>query len=75
MSSAQDAETGAAFVNTRKAIPIHQTLEEFGHKQGPTPIQLDNKTAVHILNDTMVQRRSKPMDMRFYWLKCRQIQA
>ena len=74
MSSAQEAETGAAFVNTRKAIPMRQTLEELGHNQGPTPIQLDNKTAVGILTDTMVQRRSKPMDMRFYWLKCREIQ-
>ena len=53
---------------------MRQTLEELGHNQGPTPIQLDNKTAVGILTDTMVQRRSKPMDMRFYWLKCREIQ-
>ena len=44
MSSAQEAETGAAFVNTRKAIPMRQTLEELGHNQGPTPIQLDKKT-------------------------------
>ena len=38
-----------------------------GRKQGPTPIQFDNKCAVGILTDTVVQRRSKAMDMRFYW--------
>ena len=74
MSSAQEAETGAAFLNTREAIPIKDTLEELGHPQGPIPIQLDNKCAVGIINDTMTQRRSKPMDMRFYWLKDREIQ-
>ena len=74
MSSAQEAETGAAFINARKAIAMRTTLEELGHPQGPTPIQLDNKTAVGILTDTMVQKRSKPMDMRFYWLKCRERQ-
>ena len=56
MSSAQEAETSAAFINARAAVPIHQTLEELGHPQGPTPIQLDNKTVVRILTDKMVQR-------------------
>ena len=38
MSLAQEVETGAAFVNSCKAIPIRTTLEVLGHKQGPTPI-------------------------------------
>ena len=42
-----------------------------GHPQGPTPIQFDNKCATGILTDTVVQRRSKAMDMRFYWLRDR----
>ena len=74
MSSAQEAETGAAFINARKAIPIRSTLEVLGHPQGPTPLQLDNKTSVGILPDTMIQCRSKPMEMRCYWLKCRERQ-
>ena len=32
MSSAQEAETGAAFINTREAVPICTTLEELGHQ-------------------------------------------
>ena len=74
MSSTQEAETGAAFINTCEAVPICTNLEELGHKQGHTPIQLDNKCAVGIINDTMQQKRSKAMDMRFYWLKNRETQ-
>ena len=71
MSSVQESETGSGFINAKDAIPMRTTLEEMGRKQGPTPIQFDNKCAVGILTDTMCQRRSKAMDMRFYWLRDR----
>ena len=74
MSSAQEAETGMGFLNARDAVPIRQTLTEMGHPQGPTPIQFDNIVATGIMNDTVTQRRSKAMDMRFYWLKDRAAQ-
>ena len=71
MSSAQESETGAGFNNARDAIPIKNAAIELGHQQGPTPIQFDNKCAVGILTDTVKQKRSKAMDMRFYWLRDR----
>ena len=71
MSSAQEAETGAGFVNAREAIPIRNALIEMGHPQGPTPVQFDNRVANDILNDDVNQKRSKAMDMRFYWLRDR----
>ena len=74
MSSAQEAETGMGFLNARDAVPIRQTLQEMGHPQGPTPIQFDNIVATGVINDTVTQRRSKAMDMRFYWLKDRAAQ-
>ena len=74
MSSAAEAETGMGFLNARDAIPIRQTLQEMGHPQGPTPIQFDNIVATGIINDTVTQRRSKAMDMRFYWLRDRAAQ-
>jgi hypothetical protein len=37
----------------------------------PTPVATDNTTAVGIANDTIQQRRSKAMDMRFYWVRDR----
>ena len=42
-----------------------------GHKQPATPIQTDNITAHGILNGTIEQKRSKCIDMKFYWLKDR----
>ncbi len=74
MSSAQEAETGMGYINAKDACEQRLTLEALGHPQGPTPIQFDNKAAVGILTDKMTQRRSKAMDMRFYWLKDRNVQ-
>jgi hypothetical protein len=71
MSSVQESETGSGFINAKDAVPMRTTLHEMGHPQGPTPIQFDNKCATGILTDTVVQRRSKAMDMRFYWLRDR----
>ena len=71
MSSAQEAETGAGFYNAQQLVPLRIALDELGHQQGPTPIQFDNKVATSILNDKVSQKRSKAMDMRFYWLRDR----
>ena len=46
-------------------------LEELGHPQPPTTIITDNSTAMGIATDTIRQKRSKAMDMRFYWLRDR----
>jgi hypothetical protein len=71
MSSAQESETGAGFINAKDAIPIRNALEEMQHPQGPTPLQFDNKCATGLANETIAARRSKAMDMRFYWLRDR----
>jgi hypothetical protein len=71
MGSAAEAEIGAAYINAQEAVPIRTTLAEMGHPQPSTPIQVDNTTAVGFANDTMKQKRSKAIDMRFYWVKCR----
>jgi hypothetical protein len=71
MSSATEAETGALFINGKEAIPLRQTLIELNHPQPPTPIQTDNSTATGIVNKTVKLKRSKAMDMRFYWAQDR----
>ena len=71
MSSAQESETGMGYINARDGIPLRQTLKEVNHPQGATPLWFDNLVATGILTDTVTQRRSKAMDMRFYWLKDR----
>jgi hypothetical protein len=75
LSSATEAEFGGLFFNSKEAVPLRTMLEELGHPQGPTPIQTDNACAAGIANDTVKQRRSKAMDMRFYWIKDRVAQG
>jgi hypothetical protein len=71
VSSASEAELAALFHNGKEACPIRITLEELGYPQPPTPIQTDNSTAYGIANDTVKQKRSKAIDMRFYWIRDR----
>ncbi len=71
MSSAAEAECGAVFENTTDAVPLQTTLEEMGHPQPPTPIQVDNSPAYGFANKQIKQQKSKSMDMRFYWIQDR----
>ena len=68
MASASEAEVAALFMNAREAIPFRQGLIEMGHPQPATPMKTDNSTATSIINKTIKQKRSKAIDMRFYWL-------
>jgi hypothetical protein len=71
MGSAAEAEIASSYLNGQEAIPIRTTLEEMGHPQPPTPMQVDNSTAEGFANDTIKQKRSKAIDMRFYWIQDR----
>ena len=71
MSSAMEAEIGATFLAAKEAVPLRTALEEMGHPQPPTPMQVDNSTAVSFVNDTIKHKRSKAIDMRFHWVKDR----
>jgi len=75
VASAAEAELGALFLNAQAICPIRVALEELGHPQPPTPLQTDNNTASGIVNDTVKQRRSKAIDMRFYWIRDRSRQG
>jgi hypothetical protein len=71
VASASEAELAALFHNCREACPLRTTLEELGHPQPATPVKTDNSTAAGISNDTVKQKRSKAIDMRFYWVRDR----
>jgi hypothetical protein len=75
MASASEAELGGLFFNGQEGCPIRAALEFMGHPQPPTPIKTDNFTACGITNETVKQRKSKAMDMRFYWVRDRQHQG
>ena len=67
MASAAEAKLGDLFLNIQEAVPIRITLEEMGNFQPPTPVQVDNSTALGIATRTIKQCKSKAMDMWFYW--------
>jgi hypothetical protein len=75
MSSAAEAELAALYVNACEAVPMRQLLEEMGHKQPRTPMQTDNSTALGVVTNNIQPRRTKSMDMRFHWLRCRDAQG
>ena len=75
MSSAAESELGALFITAKEMIPMRQSLIEMGWPQPPSPIQTDNSTAVGVVNNTIVPRRIKSMDMRYHWLRCRESQG
>ena len=45
-ASAAEAELGALFMNVKQGRIMRLTLEEMGHPQPPTPISVDNSSAV-----------------------------
>jgi len=74
MSSAAEAELGAIYIMAREAVYIRHILKEMGHRQPATPIQTDNSTAEGVINSKITPKRTKAMDMRFYWLRDRETQ-
>ena len=75
MSSAAEAELGALFLNAITAVPIRRTLTEMGHRQTRTPIQTDNSTADGLINNKLILKATKSIDMNFHWLRCRDSQG
>ena len=75
MASAAEAELGWLFLNGKEKVDSRERLRDMGHLQNePTPIQTYNSTATRIANNTIKQRISKEIDMRFYWVRDRTTQ-
>jgi hypothetical protein len=68
VASAAESEVGACFHNAQSCAPLRVTLTELGNTQPPTPLRTDNSNAFRILNNTIKQKRSKAMDMRYHWM-------
>jgi hypothetical protein len=74
MSSATKAKLGALYTTAKEMVPLCQTLIKMGWPQPHTPTQMDNSTAVGITNLTIVPHKTKSMDLRLWWLRCRESQ-
>jgi hypothetical protein len=53
------------------AVRLRHTLQDLGYPQQPTLLLIDNTVAIGLANDTLNKKRSKSMDMRFFWLRDR----
>jgi len=71
VASAAEAEYAALFIVGQTAEGLRNTLDDLGYPQGPTRLISDNACAVGIANDTVKQKRSKAIDMRFHWIRDR----
>ena len=71
MVSAVEAESGALFLDGQEAMALRDCLEAMGHPQPAAPMKTDNGTVNGMVNNTMKQKRSKAIDMRFHWLQDR----
>jgi hypothetical protein len=65
---AAEAELGALFLNCKEGKIVRLILKELRHKQPSTPVNCDNKTATGIATDTVKKKRSRAMEMRFFWV-------
>ena len=50
-------------------------VRKMGHPQPPTNVTVDNSMAHRLTQGTMVPKKIKAMDMRFYWLNFREAQV
>jgi hypothetical protein len=71
VSSVAEAKYGSICVNAKTGTVTRETLREMGHPQDATELKTDNTTADGIANKTDLQKRFKPMDMRYYWIQDR----
>ena len=71
VSSSAEAETGAAFQNSKEAIPIRRLLTILNHPQPPdgTPFKMDNAVTTAFIHSNIRQKQSKAWDMRYHWLR------
>ena len=71
VSSVAEAEYGSLFIAGREGAMLRTILTSLGYPQLATTIFCDNACAVSIANDTITPRRTKSIDMHFYWIRDR----
>ena len=71
MSAASEAEAATLFTNMKEGVIQCIALEEMQWPQPPTPITVDNSTAVGLAQDTIKANKSRAMDMHLHWIQDR----
>ena len=68
MSLASEEQLSGLFITSKAMVTIQQTLKEMKLPQPRYPIQTDNSIANGFSKQTIVPKKTKSMDMIFYWL-------
>jgi hypothetical protein len=68
ITSVAEAKIAALFYNSGEACPLRVPFEFMGHHQQATPLQTNNSNDNGVLNNTIKQKRTRIIDMNFYWL-------
>ncbi len=69
VASTAKAELGALFLNCQEGMIFWLTLKDLGHPKPKTPVHCDNTTAIGIINNSIIQQRSRVMEMRYFWTR------
>jgi len=68
-SSVAEAEYAALFLLGREATSARNILTDLGYPQDITTLICDNECAVGLATDSVKQKRSKAIDMRYHWIR------
>ena len=68
-SSVAEAEYAALFLLGREATSARNILMDLGYPQDTTTLICDNECAVGLATDSVKQKRSKAIDMRYHWIR------
>jgi hypothetical protein len=68
VASVAEAELGGGFQAAQLAVQHRNTLHDLGYPQPPTTLRMDNTVALSIAKGKVDGKRSKSMDMRFFWI-------
>jgi hypothetical protein len=71
VGSAAEAELGSLYINGQHGARLRTILDDLGYPQPPTVLLCDNMCAVGVAQNSIQQKHSKAMDMRFYWIQDR----
>jgi hypothetical protein len=67
-ASVAEAEIAGGFQTAQTATHHRRILADLGYPQPPTLLRMDNTVALGLASGQMNAKRSKSMDMRFFWL-------
>jgi hypothetical protein len=66
--SVAEAELCGGFKIAQDVVQHRRVLHDLGYPQPPTLLRMDNTVAIGLALGTINAKRSKAMDMRFFWI-------